>query len=186
MSSRVQGMASGNSEKQYYGQHASDTPIAHHSNNQERVYSSPQPQHPNGDPFATPHSQTPYGHSPRTSAPASSSGSGSHSRSGSRSGSASSTGLYLPGGAKYFKSRRIWDKESLEKPWKDHKDPKEKWVTIIPILGIVLGLVVSGILIWDGLRSVTNHTYCLKYEDDFQGGLNENVWTKEIELGGFG
>lgn len=182
----LQNMASEDPVKQIDVQAAARAPVGYHNTDQEKIQSSPQTPCPNSDPFGTPHSQTPYGHTPQSSTPASTSGSRSHSRSGSRSGSASSTGLYLPGGAKYFKSRRVWNKESLEKPWKNQKDPKEKWVTIIPIFGVVLGLIVSGILIWDGLRTVTNHTYCLKYEDNFQSGLNENVWTREIELGGYG
>lgn len=67
----------------------------------------------------------------------------------------------------------------------DKKDPKEKWVTIIPLLGILLGLGISGVLIWDGLRTVVNHKYCPVLDEKF-ASWNEKIWTKEIELGGFG
>jgi hypothetical protein len=77
-------------------------------------------------------------------------------------------------------------KGEVEKPWLDKKDPKEKWVTILPVLGIVLGLCISGVLIWDGLRSVVKHNYCLVLQEDWSGGLNTNVWTKEVQVGGFG
>lgn len=68
----------------------------------------------------------------------------------------------------------------------DRKDPKEKWVTIIPLVGIFVGLALSGVLIWDGLRSVVNHNYCEILNEDFSNGLNSKIWTKEVELGGFG
>lgn len=68
----------------------------------------------------------------------------------------------------------------------DRKDPKEKWVTIIPLVGIFVGLALSGVLIWDGLRSVVNHKYCEIFNEDFSNGLNSKVWTKEVEVGGFG
>ncbi|KAI1087918.1 glycoside hydrolase family 16 protein [Rostrohypoxylon terebratum] len=87
-------------------------------------------------------------------------------------------------GPRYFHSRRI-KKGELEKPWLDKKDPKEKWVTIIPILGILVGLGISGFLVWDGIRSVVKHNYCLVLEDSF-ATFNDAVWTKEVQVGGFG
>jgi hypothetical protein len=87
---------------------------------------------------------------------------------------------------RYFHSRRVKAGE-VEKPWTKNVDPKEKWVTILPLLGIALGLAISGLLIWDGIRSVVKHQYCLVYEDDFSSGvLNEKVWEREVQLGGFG
>ncbi|KAK4995303.1 hypothetical protein LTR66_004844 [Elasticomyces elasticus] len=86
---------------------------------------------------------------------------------------------------RYFHSRRI-KKGEVERPWLDRKDPKEKWVTIIPIIGIFIGLAVSGFLVWDGLRTVVNHVYCPVLDETFSGGLNSKVWTKEVEVGGFG
>lgn len=68
----------------------------------------------------------------------------------------------------------------------DKKDPKEKWVTIIPLIGIFAGLALSGVLIWDGLRSVVNHNYCQVLNEDFSNGLNSKIWTKEVEVGGYG
>ncbi len=87
-------------------------------------------------------------------------------------------------GSQYFRSRRV-KKGELEKPWLDKKDPKEKWVTIIPILGIIVGLGISGFLVWDGLRSVVKHKYCLVLADDFTS-FDDAVWTKEVQVGGFG
>ena len=86
---------------------------------------------------------------------------------------------------KWFQSRKI-KRGTFERPWKDIKDPREKWVTIIPIIGIIVGFTVAGLLIWDGLRQVVNHEYCLVLNEDWSTGFNEKIWTKEAEVGGFG
>ena len=118
----------------------------------------------NGNPFA----------SPGNSRPASSYG----------SSSARDTGRFDPG-QRYFHSRRV-RKEDIQKPWLDKKDPKEKWVTILPIVGILIGLGISGFLVWDGYRSVIQNKYCLVLEENFSQGLRSSVWTKEVEVGGYG
>ncbi|GME30396.1 Glycoside hydrolase family 16 [Neofusicoccum parvum] len=104
---------------------------------------------------------------------------------------ASTTGSFYDIGSsgiatqRYFRSRRI-KKGSVEQPWKDKKDPKAKWTTIIPLIGILIGFGVTGVLIWDGLRNVIKHEYCQILDDSFSGGLDTKVWTKEVEVGGFG
>jgi len=100
------------------------------------------------------------------------------------SATGSSTGV-APPNQRYFHSRRV-RKGEIEKPWLSKTDPKEKWVTIIPIIGILVGLGISGFLIYDGLKSVTHHNYCPVLTEDFSEGLNSKVWTKESELGGYG
>lgn len=87
--------------------------------------------------------------------------------------------------SKYFHSRRV-RKGEVEQPWRAKKDPKEKWVTIIPLIGLLLGFGIAGFLVYDGLSSVVHHKYCPVLSDDFSGGLNTNVWTQEAEVGGFG
>lgn len=86
---------------------------------------------------------------------------------------------------RYFHSRRV-KKGEIERPWLDKKDPKEKWVTIIPIVGLVIGFAFAGFLIFDGLKSVVTHEYCPVLIEDFSGGLDPKIWTKEAEVGGFG
>ena len=88
-------------------------------------------------------------------------------------------------GQRFFHSRRI-TKGEVEKPWLGKKDPKEKWVSIFPLLGILIGLGISGFLVWDGLRSVTHHKYCTVMDEDFSSDLNTDIWTKEVQVGGFG
>ncbi|KAK7737295.1 hypothetical protein SLS53_006598 [Cytospora paraplurivora] len=91
-----------------------------------------------------------------------------------------------PPGPRYFHSRRV-RKEQVVKPWtKEPKDPKEKWVTIIPLIGLMVGLCVAAFIIWDGLRSVVNHKYCMVLEEDWSQGFRSDIWQAEIKVGGFG
>jgi hypothetical protein len=129
------------------------------------------------NPFATPGTQTPNPSTSRTPI------SGSRPESLTGSSGSSSGYQYFPRG-EYFRSRRI-RKGEIERPWLDKKDPREKWMTIIPLIGLFLGLCVVGILVWDGVRSVAQHKYCEVLNDDFTS-WNSNVWTKEVEVGGFG
>ncbi|KAH6629991.1 glycoside hydrolase family 16 protein [Chaetomium sp. MPI-SDFR-AT-0129] len=117
---------------------------------------------PNGNPFISP----------------------SVSRPASSFDSASGIGRF-DGGQRYFHSRRV-RKGEVEKPWTKQADPKEKWVTILPLIGILIGLGISGFLVWDGIRSVVKHNYCLVLEENWDNGFNEKVWLKEVQVNGFG
>lgn len=86
---------------------------------------------------------------------------------------------------RFFKSRRV-RAEDIERPWLDKKDPRDKWLVILPCLGVLFGLCASALLVWDGLRTVINHSYCLILDEDFSNGLDPRIWTKEAEVGGFG
>ncbi|CAL8574808.1 hypothetical protein XPA_000758 [Xanthoria parietina] len=108
--------------------------------------------------------------------------------SGRASVNASSSALNIHHGAqqsKYFHSRRV-KKGEIERPWLDKKDPREKWVTIIPLIGLGLGFAFAAFLIYDGLKTVVKHDYCPVLDEDFSRGWDDSVWTKESEVGGFG
>ncbi|KAH7316588.1 glucan 1,3-beta-glucosidase [Stachybotrys elegans] len=109
------------------------------------------------------------------------------SRPGSSFGSSSALGARFDERAsRYFHSRLV-RKGEVEKPWLSKVHPKEKWVTILPIIGIFIGLGISGFLVWDGLRSVVHHDYCPVLDENFSSGrLDSNIWTKEVQVGGFG
>ncbi|KAI9657585.1 MAG: hypothetical protein M1829_006893 [Trizodia sp. TS-e1964] len=128
----------------------------------ETPYNGPITPLPRNNPFS----------SPFTSRPASTTGSSAGFRGGVLN-------------QRYFHSRRV-RKGEIEKPWLKNKDPREKWVTIIPLVGLFVGFALAGFLVFDGLRTVVNHKYCPVLMDDFSTGLNPDVWTKEAELGGFG
>ncbi|KAF2203850.1 concanavalin A-like lectin/glucanase [Delitschia confertaspora ATCC 74209] len=85
----------------------------------------------------------------------------------------------------YFKSRRI-KKEDIQRPWLNQKDPRAIWVNIIPIMGFIIGLGIAAFLMWTGYRSVSHHRYCEIMYDNFTSGWNDKIWTREIEVGGFG
>ena len=87
--------------------------------------------------------------------------------------------------AKYFHSRRIRKDESYALPiFKKH--PGEKWLWIIPAIGLVGGLAVSGLVVYYGI-SGGSYNYCPVLNEDFSSGvLNPRIWTKEVEVGGFG
>ena len=87
---------------------------------------------------------------------------------------------------RYFRSRRI-KKGEIEHPWKTTKrDPREKWVTIIPLIGLAVGLAIAGFLVYDGLRTIVNHEYHLILDEDWSQGFRTNIWHKEVTVGGFG
>lgn len=109
-----------------------------------------------------------------------------HSRPASSYGSSNgSSGTHTDERNRYFHSRRVKPGE-IEKPWLENTNSKEKWVTILPILAIFVGLGISGFLVWDGVRSVVKNTYCLVLDETFESGLDPSIWTKEVELGGYG
>ena len=104
---------------------------------------------------------------------------------------ASSSAINLPGISggpqAIFRSRRIDPDEVDEKPWLQKKDPRQKWHRIFPLTGIGLGLCFTALLCWQGYSSVQNYQYCPVYMEDFSSGnLDEKIWTKEVQVGGFG
>ncbi|KFA64744.1 hypothetical protein S40285_01399 [Stachybotrys chlorohalonatus IBT 40285] len=109
------------------------------------------------------------------------------SRPNSSWGSSSALGAHFDERASRFFHSRLVRKGEVEKPWLNKVDPKEKWVTIMPIIGILIGLGISGFLIWEGIQSVVTHKYCPVMDEDFSSGrLDSNIWTKEVQVGGFG
>jgi hypothetical protein len=111
------------------------------------------------------------------------------SQTGLPSGRSSATGFQLPGtgSRRYFHSRRIDPKTDIQRPWMARKDSKKKWYTIIPLIGVFLGLGLCALELYQGYMSVINHNYCLILDEDFSSGtLDDRVWSKEVSVGGFG
>lgn len=91
-----------------------------------------------------------------------------------------------PGRARYFHSRRV-RKDQVIKPWvKEPKDPAEKWTEIIPLIGLLIGIGIAGLLIWDGLRNVVVHKYCPILDMSMAESIGKGFWYAEEQKGGFG
>lgn len=87
--------------------------------------------------------------------------------------------------AKYYHSRRIRKDENYAPPT-SKKHPGEKWLWIIPTIGFVAGLAISGLIVYSSV-SGKSYNYCPVLNEDFSSGvLNPRIWTKEVEVGGFG
>lgn len=85
----------------------------------------------------------------------------------------------------YFRSRRI-KKGTIDRPELREKDPRQIWITLIPVFGFLVGCAAIALLSWNGYRSVSNHKYCKVFVDDFSNGFNSTIWTKHVETGGYG
>lgn len=118
----------------------------------------------NSNPFATP----PY------SRPASTIG----ARSGFQYAEVPGTG--------YFRSRRVRKADAVPLPDKK-KSKKEALLWGFPLGGLLLGLGLTGLIIYLKIASITHHKYCSVLSEDFSSGtLDPNIWTKEVQVGGFG
>jgi hypothetical protein len=86
----------------------------------------------------------------------------------------------------WFHSRRV-KKGEYDKPWMAKKDPKQKWISIIPLIGVLLGICLAGVYVYFGIRTVEHHNYCPVLIEEFVSAeLDTSVWTREVEVGGYG
>jgi len=53
-------------------------------------------------------------------------------------------------------------------------------------MGIVIGLGIAAFLVYNGISSVVNRKYCEVFVEDWNQGFREDIWTREVEVGGFG
>jgi uncharacterized membrane protein YczE len=78
-------------------------------------------------------------------------------------------------------------KENIQRPWIGQKDPQLIWHLISPLIGIVLGFVITGFYVYQGLVAAPNHSYCLILDEAFSGDvLDSKIWTQEVQVGGYG
>ncbi|KAJ9474298.1 GH16 domain-containing protein [Pseudozyma hubeiensis] len=56
------------------------------------------------------------------------------------------------------------------------------------LIGITVGVLASGAVIGLGIYHYMRgqHNYCLALDEQFDGPLNTNIWTREVQVGGFG
>jgi hypothetical protein len=108
------------------------------------------------------------------------------SRPASLGGFSSAREQYNPQRTTYYRSRRIIKDGNSKSPG-FKKDPGEKWLWIMPLIGFLMGLAITGVLIFMTVYGRVTHTYCPVLDEDFSSGaLNPKIWTQEVEVGGYG
>jgi hypothetical protein len=89
-------------------------------------------------------------------------------------------------GTGYFRSRRVRKEDAVPLPARK-KSKKESLLWIMPLCGLILGLGITGVVIYLKLQTIQHHKYCPVLNDDFSSGtLDPKIWTKEVQVGGFG
>lgn len=85
-----------------------------------------------------------------------------------------------------FRSRRV-KRDEIELPWLDKKHPRDKFTWILPVVGLVFGFAMTGLICYFRLSGVPHNSYCPVLTENFDSGtLDSNVWTKDVSLSGFG
>lgn len=85
-----------------------------------------------------------------------------------------------------FKSRRI-EPGTTENPWlSQKKSAVGKRISLIPIAGLIMGLIIVGIYGYTGWKSYDTVPFCEYWEEDFSEGLDTKIWTRQVQLDGFG
>jgi len=89
----------------------------------------------------------------------------------------------------FFQSRRK-RKEDIAKPWMDNKKDKRIgtiWHWLFPLIGTIIGIAGAGVQIFFSSQKFATFAMCPVLNEDFSTGvLNPNIWTHEVEVGGFG
>ncbi|KAJ3199849.1 hypothetical protein HDU67_002520 [Dinochytrium kinnereticum] len=66
-------------------------------------------------------------------------------------------------------------------------DPAKRWLKILPWMGIIPSFGIVGIIIWLTIRAMPNYKYCEVLNEEFTADqINQDVWSHEVGLGGFG
>ncbi|KAI9898346.1 hypothetical protein N3K66_006706 [Trichothecium roseum] len=83
-----------------------------------------------------------------------------------------------------FKSYRL--RAAYEKPWlRDPNVGSTRWNDLVVCVFVLLGLLGAGGIAFATVWPYRSGDYCLIYEDDF-ATLDPDVWTREVQLDGFG
>jgi len=88
---------------------------------------------------------------------------------------------------KPFESQLLVEGTEIEKPWLLVPDPRVRvswWITVVIAL---LGVLLSGALIYFGAKGVPNvGNVCLILDEQWENGLDSSIWTREVNMDGFG
>ncbi|THV51465.1 hypothetical protein BGAL_0110g00240 [Botrytis galanthina] len=89
-------------------------------------------------------------------------------------------------GTGYFRSRRVRKADAIPLPV-NKKAKKEALLWVFPLCGLLLGLGLTGLIIYLKLSEITHHKYCPVLSEDFSSGaLDPKIWTTEVQVGGYG
>lgn len=80
------------------------------------------------------------------------------------------------------------DAGPLPKPWLAVPDPRVRTSWWITVLLMLLGVGLSGFLVFNGVRTLPRvGSVCLVLDENFDSAaLDTGVWTREVDMGGFG
>ena len=85
-----------------------------------------------------------------------------------------------------FRSRRI-EKGVAEREWTQKRKSKVgKVLSFIPLVGLLAGIAIVGIYAYTGYTTYNTLPFCEYWEEDFSNGLDDKIWTREVQLDGFG
>lgn len=77
-----------------------------------------------------------------------------------------------------------------DKPWLTKREPRALYSYLITVICMLLGLGGAALLCWRGLLSVQKldpSRLCLVMNENFDGtSLDDTIWSRDVELGGFG
>lgn len=86
-----------------------------------------------------------------------------------------------------YKSARLVGE--FETPWLQHSQNANRWRELLDrvifYLAIIIGIGIGFFLCYRSYRSVPSHDYCLIMDDNFTT-LDLDVWTRYVQLDGFG
>lgn len=123
---------------------------------------------------------------------ASPSGSGTNTPMSKRSRpilSACTSTMDLGGRTPYFASRRKRP-EDVPRPWMQNKKDKKIgtiWHWLLPVIGATIGCAGAAVKTWHASTETPRFAMCQVLDEDFSSGtLNPDIWSYDIQTGGFG
>jgi len=87
----------------------------------------------------------------------------------------------------YFRSRRLKQEDIPRPSTKDVKKSLRIWYWLFPVIGLILGLAVTAFKVYINTLPYFGLSYCPVLMEDFSSPtLDPSVWTREVQVGGFG
>lgn len=96
------------------------------------------------------------------------------------------SGLSRKATIKRLKSTAL-DERPIEKPWLQKKDIRARLSYCLTVICMFLGAAAAAVVCYmgaKGVRMVGN--VCLVLDEDFNNGIDSNIWFHEVSMSGFG